>query len=347
MQMPPPHTQYVDSGVPMMPTVGPYGMVQMMPANPYMMQQGMMAGGYPPRYSYPGNPNDAYDEKARLLADDADVNAKKGKKKGMVSAAGGGGGGGDDDDNVSDPGDGDDRREEQMQKATNENNASTSKERLARVLASFKPQNVADFSKMFDPLALLIMWLFNMLIVGIGSWQLATLFNAPTVAAFKFDSPLRGNPYLLIAILWCAAGACSCYVHAKPYLSCRACSQYTRVCELPGVCPHAHCVLRSQGSEQQCGTLHVPVLLFQQRPLLPHADQVPALHLLAVHVGRRLHPVVHDPQRGAAGHALRRVAAKLLPQPGAIHARRHAPPETQVPAWFTYQRREPTMVRFT
>ncbi len=40
------------------------------------------------------------------------------------------------------------------------------------------------------------------LAVGLGLWQLSLLFNQPTVARFKLNSPITGNPYLVIAILW-------------------------------------------------------------------------------------------------------------------------------------------------
>lgn len=44
-------------------------------------------------------------------------------------------------------------------------------ERLKALGRSFKPQNVGEFGRMMDPLALLLMWMFNMAIVAIGLWQ--------------------------------------------------------------------------------------------------------------------------------------------------------------------------------
>eukprot|EP00798_Chlamydomonas_sp_ICE-L_P013807 gene13807-19723_t len=100
--------------------------------------------------------------------------------------------------------------------------------RLKRVIQSFKPQNMEDFGEMLDPVALLLMFIFNITVAALGIWQLTMLdpvallfmfiFNI-TVAAlgiwqltvnapntrnndFAFGSPLSGSPYLVIATLW-------------------------------------------------------------------------------------------------------------------------------------------------
>ncbi|KAJ9528163.1 hypothetical protein QJQ45_005789 [Haematococcus lacustris] len=78
-------------------------------------------------------------------------------------------------------------------------------ERLARlktVMASFKPANVQDFGKMFDPLALLFLWLFCLVISLVGMWELSQTIARDTLTSFALNSPLTGNPYLMIAICW-------------------------------------------------------------------------------------------------------------------------------------------------
>ncbi|KAL6758953.1 hypothetical protein V8C86DRAFT_3133889, partial [Haematococcus lacustris] len=78
-------------------------------------------------------------------------------------------------------------------------------ERLARfktVMASFKPANVQDFGKMFDPLALLILWLLCLVISLVGMWELSQTVQRNTLTSFALNSPLYGNPYLMIAICW-------------------------------------------------------------------------------------------------------------------------------------------------
>ncbi|GFH13435.1 uncharacterized protein HaLaN_09321, partial [Haematococcus lacustris] len=73
--------------------------------------------------------------------------------------------------------------------------------RVKAVLASFRPTNIQDFDKMLDPLALAFLFLFC-----------CGLVARDTVSDFQLDSPLRGNPYLLIAISWSFFNAIPPYI---------------------------------------------------------------------------------------------------------------------------------------
>eukprot|EP00955_Chlamydomonas_euryale_P087768 364323-Chlamydomonas_euryale.AAC.17 len=84
--------------------------------------------------------------------------------------------------------------------------------RVSALFESFKPQNVTEFGKMMDPLALLLMWIFNMGTVGVGIWQLVLTANDATTTSFEFNSPLKGNPYLIISVIW------AFYNSMAPYL---------------------------------------------------------------------------------------------------------------------------------
>ncbi|KAJ9523924.1 hypothetical protein QJQ45_022417 [Haematococcus lacustris] len=91
-------------------------------------------------------------------------------------------------------------------------------ERLARfktVMASFKPANVQDFGKMFDPLALLILWLLCLVISLVGMWELSQTVQRNTLTSFALNSPLYGNPYLMIAICWSFYNSIApyCFLH--------------------------------------------------------------------------------------------------------------------------------------
>ncbi|KAL6758967.1 hypothetical protein V8C86DRAFT_3133901, partial [Haematococcus lacustris] len=87
--------------------------------------------------------------------------------------------------------------------------------RFKKVVASFKPANVQDFGKMFDPLALLILWLLCIVISLVGMWELSRTISRDTVSTFALNSPLKGNPYLLIAILWSFYNSIApyCFLH--------------------------------------------------------------------------------------------------------------------------------------
>jgi hypothetical protein len=37
---------------------------------------------------------------------------------------------------------------------------------------------------------------------ALGIWQLVRVFNQAQVTTFKFDSPFKGNPYLIVATCW-------------------------------------------------------------------------------------------------------------------------------------------------
>ncbi|KAG1672206.1 hypothetical protein FOA52_002907 [Chlamydomonas sp. UWO 241] len=74
--------------------------------------------------------------------------------------------------------------------------------RIKALAVSFKPANVGEFGRMMDPLALLLMWMFNMGTVGVGLWQLIIVSGNSVPSDFMFNSPLSGNPYLIISVVW-------------------------------------------------------------------------------------------------------------------------------------------------
>ncbi|GFH08956.1 uncharacterized protein HaLaN_04004 [Haematococcus lacustris] len=84
--------------------------------------------------------------------------------------------------------------------------------RFKTVLASFKPQNIQDFDKMFDPLALAFLFVFCCGLACVGCWELSKTVMRDTVSDFQLNSPLRGNPYLLIAISWSFFNAIPPYI---------------------------------------------------------------------------------------------------------------------------------------
>ncbi|KAJ9506848.1 hypothetical protein QJQ45_020227, partial [Haematococcus lacustris] len=87
--------------------------------------------------------------------------------------------------------------------------------RFKKVMASFKPANVQDFGKMFDPLALLFLWLFCLVISVVGMWELSQTIARDTLTSFALNSPLTGNPYLMIAICWSFYNSIApyCFLH--------------------------------------------------------------------------------------------------------------------------------------
>ncbi|KAJ9512105.1 hypothetical protein QJQ45_012739 [Haematococcus lacustris] len=84
--------------------------------------------------------------------------------------------------------------------------------RVKAVLASFRPTNIQDFDKMLDPLALAFLFLFCCGLACVGCWELSRTVARDTVSDFQLDSPLRGNPYLLIAISWSFFNAIPPYI---------------------------------------------------------------------------------------------------------------------------------------
>ncbi|GFH14137.1 uncharacterized protein HaLaN_10134, partial [Haematococcus lacustris] len=72
-----------------------------------------------------------------------------------------------------------------------------------------------DFGKMFDPLALLILWLLCLVISLVGMWELSQTVQRNTLTSFALNSPLYGNPYLMIAICWSFYNSIApyCFLH--------------------------------------------------------------------------------------------------------------------------------------
>ncbi|KAG1680162.1 hypothetical protein FOA52_000275 [Chlamydomonas sp. UWO 241] len=74
--------------------------------------------------------------------------------------------------------------------------------RIQHMMASFAPDNVTDWWAVFDPLAIVILFVFTVATGCFGMWQLATGNNGSNNNSFALGSTIQGSPYLIIATLW-------------------------------------------------------------------------------------------------------------------------------------------------
>ena len=85
-------------------------------------------------------------------------------------------------------------------------------ERFKAIASTFRPQNISEVGKMFDPLVLFFIWIFNIGIVAVGIWQLTVTINQLSKTGYAFNSPLKGNPFLIISTIWALFNSIPAYL---------------------------------------------------------------------------------------------------------------------------------------
>ncbi|GAX77149.1 hypothetical protein CEUSTIGMA_g4595.t1 [Chlamydomonas eustigma] len=93
-------------------------------------------------------------------------------------------------------------------------------ERVCAIARHFKPANITEFGRMMDPLALLFMWCFNIGVFSIGIWQLTLAAKVNTTTGFQLNSPLSGNPYIIISTVWALYNSISPYLFLHYCVTC-------------------------------------------------------------------------------------------------------------------------------